>query len=119
MNISKVSLIGKVAKPPDSHTLSDGQAMARFVLAIGYAYPKAKGTGIQKAIEHHNILAWGKLAEIIGRYLKKGSKVYVEGRPQNRLWKDASGKQMQRTEIVADELILLGNKQEPDTHENM
>lgn len=109
MNLNKVSLIGNLTKEPMSRTLPSGQSIANFGLATNYVWWDAKSKTKKKNVEFHNIVAWGKLGEICAKYLKKGSRAYVEGRLQTRSWTDKSGVKRSRTEVVADNLIMLGH----------
>src|SRR3989339_1429721 len=115
MDLNKVSLIGNLAKDPESKTLPSGQNLSLFRLATNYAWRDASTKEKKSRADFHQIVAWGHLAEIINIYLKKGSKVFLEGRVQNRNWVGKDGKKRYSTEIVASDLIMLGggNRKDP------
>ena len=110
MGVTKAILIGNLGRDPELRYIPSGQPVASFTVATTESYTD-KGGARQKRTEWHNIVAWGKLAELCGHYLKKGRQVYIEGRISNRQYeaKDGSGKRY-RSEIVARKLRLLGNR---------
>ena len=114
MDLNKVSLIGNVANDPETRSLESGQSMARFRIATNYIWKDYKTKTKKETVEFHNIVAWGRLADIIGQYIKKGSKLYIEGRLQNRTWENKNGERKYMTEVVADEMIMLGHRAKPD-----
>ena len=116
-SVNKVILIGRLGKDPEVRRLQSGDAVCNFSLATSDKY-KDKTTGEYKEnTEWHNITAYGKLAEIIERYLKKGSEVYIEGSLHSQKWTDASGVEKYKTYIKANELTMLGgNKQGKTEH---
>lgn len=99
-------LIGNLTRDPEVKTTPSGQNVANFSVATNRVWTNAQGQK-QEAVEFHNIVAWGKLAEICGQYLGKGRKVYVEGRLQTRDWQGQDGVKRYRTEIVAENMIML------------
>ena len=105
--VNKVTLIGNLGKDPELRRTQSGSPVASFSLATNFKRKQADGT--EDDVEWHNIVAWGKLAEIVGEYLKKGSPVYIEGRIQTRNYEDQSGTTKYITEIVAQELVMLGD----------
>lgn len=110
MDLNKVMLIGRLTRDPETRTIPSGEMVATFSLATGRQWTD-KATGQKKSqSEFHNIVAWRRLADIASQYLKKGGQVYIEGHLQTRSWDDPSGKKNYRTEIVADNLILLGGR---------
>ncbi len=109
MDLNKVMIIGRVTKDPEVRTLQTGQSVATFSVATNRQWTDAQGTK-QEKVEFHNIVAWRKLAEIIQQYVKKGSKIYIEGRLETRSWDDPSGQKKYRTEIVTDNMIMLDSK---------
>ena len=109
MNLNKAMIIGNVVRDPEMRTTSGGQNVTSFSVATNMVWKDAQGEKQEKP-EFHNIVAWRRLAEITGEYLKKGSKVYIEGRLQTRNWDDPSGVKKYRTEIIADNMIMLDNK---------
>lgn len=106
MNLNKVMLIGNVVRDPEVRTTPTGQNVASFSIATNFVWTDANGQKQEKA-EFHNIVAWRRLAEIVGQYVKKGSKIYVEGRLQTRSWDDQNAVKRYRTEIIADNMIML------------
>jgi single-strand DNA-binding protein len=111
-SVNKVILIGNLGKDPELKYTPSGSAVAKFSIATSYRY-KDKNDQWQDQTEWHNVVAWARLAEIAGEYLKKGSKVYVEGRLQTRSWDDKNTNQKKyMTEVVVNDLVLLGGRGE-------
>ena len=111
-SVNKVILLGNVGKDPEVKFLPSGQAVANFSIATSERY-KDKGGEWQDRTEWHNLAAYGKVAEIIRDYVKKGHKLYIEGRLTTRSWDDKeSGKKVYRTEIVVGDLSLLSGRGE-------
>jgi single-strand DNA-binding protein len=111
-HVNKVILLGNVGKDPEVKFLPSGQAVANFGLATSERY-KDKAGEWQDRTEWHNVTAYARTAEIIRDYVKKGSKLYVEGRIQTRNWDDKdTGKKVYRTEIIVNDLVLLSGKGE-------
>jgi len=107
-SVNKVILIGNLGKDPEVKYTPHGTAVAKFSLATNERYKDKEGNW-QDRTEWHNIVAWARLAEIVGEYLKKGRSCYVEGRLQTRSWDDKeSGQKKYMTEIVAGDIVLLG-----------
>lgn len=105
MNLNKVFLIGRLTKDPQVKSLPSGQQVANFGLATDrFYYDKNKQK--QQQTEFHNIVMFGKLAEIASQYLKKGSLTMIDGRLQTRSWEDSSGNKRSRTEIIAERMQL-------------
>ncbi len=109
MDLNKAMIIGRLTRDPEMRTTPQGTQVASFSIATNSSWGNDKGER-QDKVEYHNIVAWQKLAEICGQYLKKGSKVYVEGRIQTRAWDAQDGSKKSRTEIVAREMIMLDSK---------
>ena len=109
MNLNKAEIIGNLTRDPQVKTLASGTPLASFSVATNRIWKDYKSKKQRESTEYHNVIAWGKLAEIIGKYLKKGGKVYVDGRLQTRSWEDKDKNKRQKTEIVADNLIMLGH----------
>lgn len=109
MDLNKVMLIGNITQDPEVRTTPGGVSVTSFGLATNFVWTDQGGQKQEKA-EFHNIVAWRRLADIIGQYLHKGSKVYIEGRLQTRSWDDQSGNKRYRTEVVADNMIMLDRK---------
>lgn len=99
-------IIGNVVRDPDIRTTPSGQNVASFSVATNLVWKDKDGQRQQKA-EFHNVVAWRRLAEIIGQYVKKGGKIYIEGRLETRSWDDQNGIKRYRTEINAENMILL------------
>lgn len=110
MDLNKVTLIGNMVAEPEGRKLPSGQTITRFSLATNYAWQDAKTKVKKEAVDFHDIIAWGKLGEIIQQYVKKGSKLYVEGRLRNRKYVAKDGTRRTMKEIVADNMIMLGHK---------
>lgn len=107
-SVNKVILIGNLTRDPELRYTPQGNAVASFVVATNREW-SAEGTK-KEVVDFHNIVAWNKLAELCGQLLVKGSKVFVEGRLQTRDWTDDAGTKKYKTEVVIDEMIILGTK---------
>jgi single-strand DNA-binding protein len=105
--LNKVTLIGNLGKDPETQTLEGGIALAKFSLATSESYKDSEGVK-QTQTEWHNIIVWRSLAEIAGKYLKKGSSIYLEGKIKTRSYEDKDGNKKYVTEIIADSFIMLG-----------
>ena len=111
-SVNKVTLLGNLGKDPEVKFTPQGTPVAKFSLATNERY-KDKDGNWQDRTEWHNIVVWQRLAEIAGEYLKKGGKVYIEGRLQTRSWDDKTTNQKKyMTEVVASDLVLLGGRGE-------
>jgi single-strand DNA-binding protein len=111
-SVNKVILIGNLGKDPEVKYTPSGTPVAKLTLATNERF-KDKGGEWQDRTEWHNVVVWQRLAEIAGEYLKKGSKVYIEGRLQTRSWDDKQTNQKKyMTEVVAQDLVLLGGRGE-------
>src|SRR5208283_1380072 len=109
MSVNKAILVGRLGKDPETRFTSGGQAVATFNMATDSSYKDRNGER-QKRTEWHRIKAWGKLAEIVQQYLKKGSLIFIEGRIETREWQDKEGVKRYTTEIVANEMRMLGGR---------
>jgi len=107
--INKVQLIGNLGAEPEIKETQNGKKLARLRLATNETYRNAEGE-IVKETQWHDIVAWGKLAEISEKYLKKGQEVCIEGKLSNRNYEDKEGIKRYVTEIVASDLLMLGRK---------
>ena len=108
--VNKVILVGNLGKDPDVRYMPSGSAVANVTLATSETW-KDKQTGEkQERTEWHNIAFFGRLAEIAGEYLKKGSQVYVEGSLRTRKWQDKSGNDRYTTEVIASDMQMLGGR---------
>ena len=108
-SVNKVILLGNLGADPELRYTNSGTAVANFRIATNERWSDKNGTA-QERTEWHNIVAWGKLAEICGKYLKKGRSVYVEGRLQTRSWDDQAGNKRYTTEVVAQVMQMLGSR---------
>lgn len=105
-NINKVILIGNVARAPEVRTTAGGQKMTTFVLATNRTWYNPNGNK-QSQAEFHNMLAWGKIAEIAEKFLQKSTLVYLEGYLKTRSWENEQGQRMYRTEVVVQDILVL------------
>lgn len=110
MDLNKVTLIGNMVRDPEQKKLKTGQSITRFSLATCYAWTDAETKTKKEAVDFHNCIAWGKLGDIVQQYVKKGSKLYVEGRLKNRSYLASDGSRRSTHEIVADNMIMLGHR---------
>lgn len=108
-SVNKVILVGNLGKDPEVRYMPSGEAIANITVATTDSW-KDKSGEKQERTEWHRVAFFGKLAEIAGEYLKKGSQVYVEGRLQTRKWQDKEGQDRYTTEIVADRMQMLGSR---------
>ena len=106
---NKVQLIGRLGQNPEVKKLDSGKTVANFSIATSDKYKNAKGELIENT-EWHNLVAWGKTAEIIEKYVKKGNEIAIEGKLTNRSWEDKDGNKQYRTEVLVNELLLMGSK---------
>jgi single-strand DNA-binding protein len=112
MSVNKAILVGRLGRDPETRYTSGGQAVANFTLATDETFKDRAGER-QKRTEWHRIVVWGKLAEIVQQYLKKGMLVYIEGRIQTRQWEDKrDGQKRTTTEIVANVMRMLTSRAE-------
>lgn len=109
MNLNKVMIIGNLTRDPEVRTTPQGATVASFSVATNMTWKDAAGAK-QEKVEFHNIVAWRGLADVCGKYLHKGSKVYVEGRLQTRDWAGQDGVKRYRTEIVMENMEMLDRK---------
>ena len=103
-DLNRCDFTGRLGKDPEMRTMPNGDQVANFSIACGWKSKQKEGT------EWVNIVSFGKLAEIIGQYLKKGSKIYISGGMRTRKWQDHSGADRYSTEIVAKDMIMLDSK---------
>jgi single-strand DNA-binding protein len=107
--VNKAILVGNLGADPELRQTQSGQTVATFRLATSERWKDRQGQ-LQDRTEWHNIVVWGRLAEVVRDYLTKGSSVYIEGRIQTRQWEDQSGQKRYTTEIVANEMVMLGGR---------
>jgi len=114
-SINKVILIGNLGKDPEVRHLESGVAVCNFSIATGETY-KDKNSGEKVThTEWHNIVLWRGLAEVAEKYLKKGAKIYIEGKLRTRSWQDQEGNTRYTTEILGDNMTMLGKVGETNT----
>ena len=109
MNLNKAMIIGNLTRDPEIKVTPQGQNVANFSVATNLRWTDASGQR-QEKVEYHNVVVWRKLAETCAQYLRKGSKVYIEGRLQTRDWEGQDGVKRYRTEIVAESMIMLDSR---------
>lgn len=109
MDINKAIVVGRLTRDPEVRTTPSGINVTSFGVATNFVWTDPTGAK-KESVEFHNIVAWRKLGEIVAQYLKKGSRVLIEGRIQTRNWEGQDGQKRNRTEIVADNLIMLDSK---------
>ena len=114
--VNKVILVGNLGKDPEVRYLDNGVAVANFSLATTENYKNKQGERVSQT-EWHNIVFWRGLAEVAEKYLKKGDSVYVEGKLRTRRWEDKDGNAKYTTEILADNMTMLGNKRSNTSEE--
>lgn len=108
MDLNKVMIIGRLTREPELRTTPGGASVCTLGIATNYVYNNQQTGQKVEQVEYHNVVLWRKLAEIANQYLKKGQRVYVEGRLQTRSWDDkTSGQKHYKTEVVADNMIML------------
>lgn len=110
MDLNRATILGRLTRDPESRTTGTGVTVTNFSVATSTVWTDATTKEKKELTEFHNVVAWRKLAEIIAQYLRKGSQVYVEGRIQTRSYEGQDGAKKYRTEIIADNLIMLGGK---------
>jgi len=108
--VNKVILIGNLGKDPETRSTASGTAVTNVTLATSESWKDKQSGEKQERTEWHNVVFYNRLAEIAGQYLKKGSKVYVEGSIRTRKWQDKEGKDRYTTEIIANEMQMLDSK---------
>jgi single-strand DNA-binding protein len=119
--LNRIMVIGNLGRDPEMRYTLEGQAVTSFSLAATHTWASANG-GRRDSTEWFNVVSWGSLAEICNQYLSKGRRVYVEGELRTRGWEQPDGKKLFRTELVANEMIMLGPRPktrfaEPDVPE--
>jgi single-strand DNA-binding protein len=112
--LNKVMVIGHLGRDPEMRYTPSGRPVTSFSVVTTRTWTSAEGERHEES-EWFNVVAWGNLAEICNQYLRKSQQVYVEGRLQTRGWEDDEGKKHYRTELVASEMIVLGERRSPAT----
>lgn len=108
-SLNRVMLIGNLGKDPEIQNLESGVTLAKFSIATSESYKDKSGNTVDQT-EWHNIVLWRKLAEIAAEYLKKGSRIYLEGKIRTRSWDDQDGNKKYITEIIGDNFFMLDRK---------
>ena len=106
--VNKVILVGNLGRDPEVRYTKSGQAVASFSIATSEKWTNKDTGEKEEKTEWHRITAWGKLGEICGEYLSKGKQVYIEGRLETREWEDNDGNNRQTTEVIANNMTMLG-----------
>jgi single-strand DNA-binding protein len=115
--LNKLMIIGHLGRDPEMRYTPSGRPVTTFSVATTRSWHSADGERHEET-EWFNVVAWGSLAEICNQHLRKGQQVYVEGRLQTRRWEDSEGNKHYTTELVAKEMIMLGDKRETYTAED-
>jgi single-strand DNA-binding protein len=108
--VNKVTIVGNLGRDPEIRYMPNGQPVATVNIATTETWNDKANGGKQEATEWHRVIFYRKLAEIVGEYLKKGAKIYIEGRLHTRKWQDSNGQDRYTTEVIAHELQMLGGK---------
>jgi single-strand DNA-binding protein len=108
--VNKVILVGNLGKDPETRYMPSGSAVTNLRIATSESWKDKQSGEQQERTEWHSVAMFGRLAEIAAEYLRKGSQVYIEGKLRTRKWQDKEGKDRYTTEIVADEMQMLGSK---------
>jgi single-strand DNA-binding protein len=119
-SVNKVILIGNLGKDPEMRYMPSGEAIANFSVATSEAWTDKASGDKKEATEWHRVVFFGRTAEVVGQYVKKGSKIYVEGRLQTRKWQDKEGQDRYTTEVRGDVMRMLdrrGDNSAPMDHE--
>jgi single-strand DNA-binding protein len=111
MDLNKVMLIGRLTRDPELRTTPNGASVCQLGLATNYVYTNQQTGQKVEQVEYHSVVLWRKLAEIANQYLKKGRRVYIEGRLTTRSWDAQDGTKRSKTEIVCDNMIMLDGGQ--------
>ncbi len=109
MDLNRATIVGRLTRDPEARTTPSGINVTSFGVATNFVWTDPSGVK-KESVEYHNVVAWRKLGEIVAQYLRKGSRILVEGRLQTRTWDGQDGTKKNRTEIVADNLIMLDSK---------
>jgi single-strand DNA-binding protein len=107
MDLNKVMIIGRLTRDPELRATPSGANVCQLSIATNFVYTNQQSGQKVENVEYHNVILWRKLGEIAAQYLKKGQRVYIEGRLQTRSWDGTDGKKNYKTEIIADNMIML------------
>jgi single-strand DNA-binding protein len=108
--VNKAILVGNVGKDPEVRVTGNGTSVTTLNVATTKSW--MKGSDRQEKTEWHRVVCWGKLADIVGEYIRKGRQIYIEGEIRTRKWEDNKGAERYTTEIVADQMVMLGRQGE-------
>ena len=108
-SVNKAIILGNLTRDPEMRYTPQGNSVTSFAVATNRQWNTEEGS-TREAVEFHNIVAWNKLAELCVQLLKKGTKVYIEGRLQTRTWDDQKGQKHYKTEIIADDMVVVSSK---------
>ena len=114
-SVNKVILIGNVGKAPEIRSTQSGSKVANLTIATSESWTSKHTGQREEKTEWHRLVVWGKLAEIVEKYIQKGSKIYIEGKLETRKWADKDGKDQYTTEINVDNLTMLDSKRDEPT----
>lgn len=117
MDVNKAIFLGRVATVPEQKTLPSGATITRLNIATNHAWKDAQTGEKKEKVDFHTIIGWNRLGETMQQYLKKGDRVYVEGRVDNRSFEGNDGKMRYFTDVVAQKLIMLGSKRATRTED--
>ncbi len=109
-SLNRATIIGNITRDPELRTTPNGQNVTSFSVATNRRWKNQGSNEYQEATEYHDVVAWGKSAEFIANYLKKGNKIYVDGRIQTRSWEAPDGAKQRRTEIIVENFVPLTPK---------
>lgn len=109
-SLNRAQVIGNITRDPELRYTPNGQAVTSFSVATNRRWKNQASGEFQESTEYHDVVAWGKAAEFVANYLKKGNKIYVDGRLQTRSWETPDGVKQRRTEIVAENFVPLTPK---------
>jgi single-strand DNA-binding protein len=115
MDVNKVILIGNLTNEPTAKKLKSGKDVAYVGLATNLIWKRAGSDQTQTKVEFHNLVFWGKIVQVVEKYLSKGDKVYVEGRLQTKTWEDDKKIKHYKTEVIVKDMVMLGGKKKEDT----
>ena len=118
-SVNKVILIGNLGKDPEVRHLESGVGVANFSIATSETYKDRNSGERVSQTEWHNVVLWRGLADIAEKYLKKGDKIYIEGKLRTRSWQDQQGNNRYTTEVIADNMTMLGKASEKTTSDSM
>lgn len=116
ISLNKAMILGNLTRDPELRYIPSGQAVCNFSVATNRRYKNAQGD-LQEDTQYHDVVAWGKVGEIISQIFKKGNKIYLDGRLQTRQWDAPDGSKRSRTEIVLEQFVPLTPKGEPTNYD--